>query len=469
MKSRLIFSSLIAILVLSAFILAPATQAGAQAGGIDWTIPVNLSNSTSTSTDPYLLADPSGVVHLFWAEKRGATPGNQADTILYTNWNGLSWAEPIDIFFSPASDGNPVATFPHAVIDEKGTIHLIWMSQPNFPNFALNYSSVPAWQASDASKWQPAQVLARNLTGQKYSLDIAYNATQGLHVVYARGIGGIEGRGVAYMNSMDGGQTWTDPVDIYTIPDPERGASDTRILLDPPNNIYVTWTEWDATGNGQAIYFTSSTDNGLTWTPAFPLDVRVGNEYERDWNNMTLLAPGQIASIWEGGFRAYRGGQYSYDAGKTWTDPVDTFPYLIGDNGSVEFVRDGSGGLHVFVASRVREGFDTIYGDKLGLWHSVWLGDQRWSDPTLETLNGGADMITNPKVAVMLGNQIVAVWYGSSIYDIMAQTGTIQGAAAIPPVPWDETPVVQSSPTPRLEPGHRRHSHAQPHRYHPDG
>ncbi|WP_062158765.1 sialidase family protein [Bellilinea caldifistulae] len=415
--------------------IQPMTKVTAQAPDIDWQPPVNISNSEMTSTDPFLLADPAGLAHLFWAEKTGPTPGNSADTIMYSVWNGKTWSRPIDLYISPLSDGNPISVFPRAVIDEDGTIHLIWMTLPDFPRYALNYRQVPSWEATNLNAWSPPIKLDANLTGQQYSADIAYNPEQGLHIAYASGTGGIQGRAISYLTSQDKGVSWSEPRDIFQFADPERGGSNIRILLEPPGFIYLSWTEWDRSGNGQAVYFTYSEDNGKTWANPFPLSVRLENEYERDWNNMALLGPGQLVSIWEGGFRAYRGAMYSYDHGKTWTTPFDVFPILIGDNGAVQFANDSKGRLHTFIANRVREGYD-IYGSRLGLWHSVYLGNERWSKPTIASVFGGDTNMTNPTVTIVNGNTIVAAWYGSQIYEIYVMTGIISDAPSLPPSPW---------------------------------
>lgn len=437
----------ISILVCWLFLVcAPGSSVKAQTDEITWDPPINLSNSEPTSTDPFLLADPAGVAHLFWAEKAGPQEGNQADTIMYTSWDGITWTRPVDIFFTPEDEGNPKATHPRAVLDENGRIHLVWMTEPNAPNNAVKYSSANAWEAGSASAWQPSVTLAADLTGQKYSIDIGYNPQQGLHLLYARGTGAASGgRSVAYMRSMDGGETWTEPVDIYRISDLKRGASDTRLLLEPPNRIYASWTEWDDSGNGQAIVFTRSLDNGATWERARPLDVTIGLEYERDWNNMALIGDGQIVSIWEGGWRAYRGAMYSYDAGVTWTEPIDVFPWLIGDNGSVEFVRDSNNVLHVFLANRVREG-NLNRGERAGLWHSVWEGGTRWREPNLASLRGNDENMTNPKVTIVNGNRIVAAWYRSQVFEIIVMTGRIENAPEIPSSAW-------VTPTPPLPAG----------------
>jgi hypothetical protein len=142
---------------------------------------------------------------------------------------------------------------------------------------------------------------------------------------------------------------------------------------------------------------------------------------------------------------------YSSDFGATWSEPIDTFPWLIGDNGYIEFARDGSGTLHLFLAQRIREGNEQR-GGFFGLWHSVWKGGTIWQDPVLVTRDETAVVgMTNPKVAIINGNQIVTAWYGSGVYEIWVQTGVIENTAAIAPIPWS-APVITPTTTSPLGP-----------------
>ena len=411
-------------------------QAGAQVDEITWSQPFNLSNSPLTSTDPFLLADPAGVAHLFWAEKVGNAPGNQPDTLMYSQWDGKNWSQPIDLFFAPISDGNLVIGYPHAVLDEFGIIHLIWIAQPNYPNYTLFYSSAPANQAQFVHAWKPRIALTDNATGTKYSIHLAVSPPNTIHVIYASGAQGIgrkEARGVAYLRSTDGGETWSVAQSLYLVPVIEWGASDTRLLYEPPDNLYASWTVWDETGNGRAIYFTRSLDQGINWEKAVPLtQIKSEDEYERDWNNMALLEPGHLVTMYEGGFAAYRNAMYSTDAGLTWTEPVDVFPRLIGENGFVEFARDSNNTLHLFYAQRnrtVSPARQNIPGSEETLWHSVWLGAAGWREPSI---SGGYYAMINPKVVIVSGNQVVAAWYAPPDYDIIVMTGRIETAPPLP-------------------------------------
>lgn len=442
---------LIALIVLafvSAFAVRPAS---AQQGAITWSEPINLSNSpNSTSVDPFLIADPAGLVHLFWAEKMNTIPGGGADTVLYSQWNGESWTRPVDLFFAPTSDGNLVVSQPHAVIDDLGIMHLIWISQPNFPYYTLFYSSAPVNQAQFVQAWSPRAILAENLSGTEYSIHLVYQPPNTLHVAFASGIQGetvTREPGVTYMRSTDGGLNWSEPVEIFKTSNLMIGTSGVRMKYKAPNTIFASWTLWNEEGNGQAVYFTRSLDGGDSWdTPITLAERRVG-EYERDWNNLVQLPDGRLMAIWEGGYRAYRHAMFSSNDGETWTEAWDMFPTLIGENGFAEFATDGLDRLHLFVAQRIREGVNVntqSSGTVEGLWHSVAQGGNLWTEPVL---CGGVNPMVNPKVAILQGNTVVAVWYSSLVSEIMVMIGQIEDAPRIDARPWpDTTPVFRRTP-----------------------
>jgi len=453
--NKLLFP-LVFLSLLAAILGSPYQPVYAQVDEITWSNPINISNSPDdTSTDPFLLADPAGVMHLFWAEKIGVSPAGQPDTLMYSKLVEDVWSKPVDIFFAPISDGNPIIGFPHAILDQNGIIHLIWQSQPNFPYYAVNYSSAPADRADEVQAWTPRQVLADNLTGSKYSIHIAYAPPNTLHVIYSRGAQGEqaeEERAVDYIRSIDLGKTWAEPISLYTVPVANWGTSDTRLLFEPPSNLYASWTVWNETGNGQRIYFIRSLDNGGTWDSPIRLAENIETEYERDWNSLVLLEKNHLMAIYEGGYRAYRYARYSDDAGATWSEPaIDTFPNLIGDNGFIEFARDSNNTLHLFLANRIREGTSAsseLEGE--ALWHSVWEGEKKWRDPTLVSRSEYSARMTNPKVAIVNGNRITAVWYQSQTYEIYAANGIITNAPEIPSIPWPRSPQPQITAT-RLE------------------
>ena len=427
--------------------------------------PINLSNSEGySSIDPFMIPDPAGFVHLFWAERVFGDPGaGGTDAIMYSKWDGKNWSTPNDIFLSPRDHLNRKITGVRGVLDDQGIIHLTWMG----PDNTLFYSSGPAYQAGIASAWEKPVLLAEDQAGAQYSFDIAYEAPQTLYILYGT-LRENEAASIAYIRSTDNGRVWSDSEDIYIFPGLDSGASNIRLLVDAPDKVYATFTEWDLSGNGQVIYFTRSLDNGDSWEYPVVLDKRLDNEYERDWTNLTTLRDNELVVIWEGGFRAYPQAQYSYDGGETWTKPIDTFPWLIADNGYANLLRDGDNRLHTFLVRRIREGAGDVCrfpgcaqaevrGTTNTLWHSVWEGGTIWRSPEpvgeilYPTPDGDLASIGGnfSAVAINHGNQLVVAWFDYTYFELTAMNCEIDGtsyvdARATPtPIP---TPVITPTP-----------------------
>jgi len=360
--------------------------------------------------------------------------------------DGSIWSQPIDIFYFPGG-GGPF-TSPKAVVDERGVIHFVGLGG-QWPNAEIYYSFADAGKdiPNSANAWQAPVSLAEGLTGSEYSIDLAYEAPQTLHILFARGITGetFSGlRSVAYMRSTDGGVNWSSPIDLWTSTDPQQGANAVRLLVVNPGKVYAVWAEWNIEGNGEAVYFARSLDSGQTWESPTLLAERAPGDYERDWPNLASLGENQLAVVWEGGPRAYHQAMYSDDGGLTWSAPDDIFPELIGENGFAELVYDSAGQLHLFVAKRGRSGLRFNSTTK-GLYHSVLEGDTRWKSPDLV---GGINPMSFPHTAIVGGNRFVAVYYQVNEGEIKALTGEIVGAPAVAPQPWPPLPPA----TPTLSP-----------------
>ncbi|MFO7537300.1 MAG: sialidase family protein [Chloroflexota bacterium] len=448
LTKTLVHLLLAAIILLAG--LAGSEVVGAAPGSVtSCSSPINISNSPGfTSADPFVLADPTGTVHLFWAEKATGQPNespNIPDTVMYSSWNGRNWSEPVDIFISPPENFNRKIAGIRGVLDDKGRIHLVWMG----PDDMFFYGSVYAADAGNAQAWHGPELLADDQTGTQYSVGITYQAPDTLHIIYGSDPANSANRVVSYIRSLDNGQTWSTPTELHAFPDPQRGASNTRIHTDPfhPERVYATWTEWDETGNGQVIYFARSLNRGDTWAPPVPLAIRVGNEYQRDWTNLVALDEDQLMVFWSGGFRAYPQSQYSYDGGVTWTDAIDTLYWLIADNGYAEFIRDHEDRLHLFITRRVREGYGykcenipECSGEGNAIWHSVWQGGTSWSEP--EPV-GGFQYGNFISLAHDGGNKIFLAWFRYEVFDIQVMGCQLEDVEPVLAMPL---------PSPTLEP-----------------
>jgi len=461
---------LLAVIFLISFV-KPREVAGAPGDTENCTPPFNLSNTEDyLSVDPFLLADPAGKVHLFWAEKMPSenVPTNAPDGLIYAVWDGENWSEPVDIFLSPADHVNRKIAGIRAVLDGQGIIHLMWLG----PDNTLYYSNAQADAAGSASAWQKPRLMTSEQTGSQYSTDLAYEPPQTIHIMYGKGPSSRQDetapRAIAYVRSVDGGLTWSDPMELYTFYDLDRGASNIRLAVDQPNKIYATFTEWDTTGNGQAVLFFRSTDSGNSWSYPHVLDTREGVEYERDWTNLAVLGEDELVVLWEGGFRAYPQTQYSYDGGLTWSDPFDTFYWLIADNGYASFARDSAGRLHTFLPRRIREGYtdycsrfpgcgsgesDAFRNQANALWHSVWEGETRWREPLpaggFQSKNDESIAVGGNYTSAVIygGNKLMAAWFDYTNFEVVVMHCEIEDALAVAPQPQSA-----SVPTPTPKP-----------------
>jgi hypothetical protein len=419
---------------------------------ISCTAPEVISRwSGYNAADPLLISDPSGYAHLFWAQRTLGSPDGMgpADSLMYAVWDGNAWSAPNDIFISPAGHDNRKIMALRGAMDEEGRIHLVWIG----PDGLAFYSSAPAGSAISTHAWQTPVVLATDQSGMQYSVGIAVESAQTIHIAYARSQEGTS-QTLMFTRSTDGGLNWSEPMEIFRSRQLDRGASNIRVYALSAGAVYMTWTEWDSSGNGQAIYFARSFDSGMTWDTPVVLDEREGDEYERDWMNLTVLDDGRLMVLWEGGFRAYPQAQYSDDLGATWSEPIDTFPWLIADNGYAEFLRDGDQRLHVFLVRRVREGYSDLCSrwpncTERGnaIWHSQWDDGNRWRDPSPVYFDEDANFVA---IAPILGNRIVFAWFGySGVYPGALNVGhcQIEAASATVPHPWP-TPTPLPTPMP---------------------
>ncbi len=439
---RRLLSSLAIVFVLTSVVF-PSLVSAAEGDVVGCTLAMNVSRTEGfASADPFLLADPAGLVHLFWAERvsgaANAVP-NVPDAVMYAVWNGETWSAPIDIFLSPSEIFNRRINGMRAVIDEDRIIHLLWQG----PDNTLFYSNAPADRAGLAYAWQPPLLLASDETGAQFSAFLAYEPPSTLHVLYGQGTSNNENRSVIYVRSTDAGQNWSEPAALSRMAATERGASNVRLLFNPPSDLYATWTEWDLSGNGQGVYFARSGDSGLSWNAPVLLDAREGGEYERDWTTLAVLGEDTLVAFWEGGWRAYRQAQYSYDGGATWTEPIDTLDWLIADNGFAEFARDSADRLHLFVFQRVREG-NPDKGDISGLWHTTWDGGTTWREPMLVGEQTPGNLVS---VAISGGNQLFAASTSTADYQIWVRQCTIEGAPAVSPQAVMPVEIAAAEPT----------------------
>lgn len=457
---------------------------------VAWSNFVNISKTFTASSYPAMVADTSGKVHVVWSEDVGGETqalvfrpdgsprldrrGRQVNflwdlgnTLFYSSWDGNTWSTPVDIYTALDSK----VTYPQVVVDAKGTIHLAWIQSQN-EIVDLMYSQAPVEQAASVRAWTDPVILASQLSPDYYPVGLAVDQADELHILYYK-YG--QNPGVFVINSTDGGNIWSDPIQIYANNDPygrEDGSLPVRITSDEKNRLHAMWKVYGEDGNGKYIYYSQSVDQGKTWSTPFLMAEKQPGWYEVDWLNIGIVGD-QIHAVWEGGVLAYQNERISNDGGKTWEPAQRILPMLVGENGWQEFVTDSQGILHQFVAKRTGVGDATVYA----LWHSQYRNDQ-WTTPDIVGLENNQtyhfsidyspDEIDNmlkgtimmdglryPRSVVINGNEIVVIIVNEYDGEIYASHAVVN-APEIPPVPYPTAESVQieqpvNTPLPEVE------------------
>jgi hypothetical protein len=366
-----------------------------QATNDTWTPFEDISNTSTASTNPCIVADTEGNVHVIWSEDVGGRTRNiqfdangspmldargnkvnkltqAGNTLFYTRWNGQRWSDPIDIIVNP----NGYIQYPESVVDAQGTLHLVWIASEG-GQASLYYSRAVAGKADSAQAWQRPMVLAEKILYAYYPADIAVDSTGGLHVMYS--IVGVV-PGIYVISSYNGGVSWSSPVEVFRTYDTEgtlEGASPLRLISGSDGRLVATWTKFGADGNGKGVYFSQSLDNGETWSKPIQVAAWQAGWYEVDWISAGISGK-EIHLVWEGNSSvAALFERISYDGGQTWGESTQILPTLVGENGFADLVADSANKLHLLVVKRGDP--DSITN---GIWYTSWESDH-WQDPTL--------------------------------------------------------------------------------------
>jgi len=312
-------------------------RAGAQSGDVDWSTPVNLFPPYEIGgTGPQnIVADSSGAAHLFWGYTYTDGPF-QEGYIYYARWDGVSWSEPLDILYSP--EGR-CAAGPLCIVDPKtGVLHLMWIGEKiGRQDPRTYYSRAHASDAGSVHAWTPPVVfpyIPYEASDPFFTID-----QDGIwHVIYTQETG--DHWTIYYIKSTDGGHNWSEPSPVEYETPVSTQIIHKSMQIDGRGRLHTTWAEY-AIG-GRNLFYARSLDGGQTWTP--PLEVASGYYQSLE---IAITDQNTIHLLWNGsaGDRG-RYHQWSSDGGETWSAPV-RFMHTSGYAGGPSTVLDSAGILHL--------------------------------------------------------------------------------------------------------------------------
>lgn len=377
-----------AILFSCLVVIASVGEANAQ-GTVYWDDPVQLSDSKNGAGSPAIAVDLSGTVHVIWSQSTQDGVIGEGDTLFYTQFDGQTWSPPIDVLVSTTGLG--AAQFPEMVATSDGVLHVTWTSGGETAN--LMYSRVHVCCGEDVYQWSKPISLATPVNQQTH---FATDARGNLYIAYADTAMGE----IFFLYSLDGGNSWSDPVKIPSVlKQPDEYSLYPRLSVGQSGRIHLVWNvlPWP----GRSIWYSYSDDHGQTWHAPVKIDDINSGKYREDFGpivpNVQTRGENEVHIVWDGAPTVERNHVFSMDGGETWSQPDIVFPEisLSGRAGWNEMAVDSAGTLHVVSI--------------LGPLHSSWDGQGWIASQDIATRNylGDGEMM---RLVIGLGNQLSVVW-----------------------------------------------------------
>jgi hypothetical protein len=427
-------SILLLIVLSAAFAWTPPVHAVGP-----WSEPLLINHQDAAT--PFILADPSGTVHVFW----GSTGLNRdRGAIFYRRLTDGIWSETVDIIAPPGGDS---ALFPSAIIDGQGYIHLVWVSDK------LYYSQAHISLALHPRGWStPYQMTNYGATngviqlGRDGSVNVLFGSQGANPAVYL-------------LKSEDGGDFWQIAIQV-SMPENSAYALTCSLAIDSSGRLHAAWTEALQTAALEegvqrvlpsGVYYARSDDGGYHWSYPRTIagkeqgDPAIGVD-DRDRVHLFWSGTGSAA----GKYHTYLNPQSG-----EWQDTERILSGGEGLLGMPALAFDSSGRLYVAFPLTSQTLF-TLYtpGEIVALrW---W--DGRWGEDYQVSLNLMDDEIehSHPALTISGGNQLHLVWTATDLRHNQEDDSPVYlwyatlslGSPAIEPVPVPtlEAPLATTTP-----------------------
>ena len=225
-------------------------RAKAQTEDDPWSEPVNLSKSGG-ATEPRMVVDSDGVVHVIWQDAFG--------DVIYTkrDQEGV-WSDPVPVRF-PYEDS--LSTL-RLVPDQAGFIHAFWITKQDYLYYSRTYNQ-GFWFS-----WSAPVLISYSAS----YLDAKVEPDRRIHIAYVKpDYAGPSPSGIYYRTSPNG-VSWHQPVMLYVSPHfgyatPEN--TQLQLITNGQGKIYVAWEE----GYQEKVFIMAS-DDGQFWSEPLELDRR---------------------------------------------------------------------------------------------------------------------------------------------------------------------------------------------------
>jgi hypothetical protein len=341
----------------------------------EWRSPATVANGSTDNTSLDLAADSEGRIHAIWTKTDGnAANGDPQTSIYYSLWDGNYWTQPSVILEPPFGKVVDLATF----VDGRGRLFVVWNGGKSGEVY-LSWAN--AGLARSNSEWvEPQQLPSPN--PHTSSPNVIIEPTGTISIAYSIRLN--EDRGIYLIQSADGGETWSDPIQIFNgVAAQWEMIDDPQLTYTADGNLHILWRRYSLPPDevSEGLYYARSEDDGKTWsdpqevvgTPIIWSQIRGAGEevVHRVWQE----TKNDLSIVWF---------EISLDNGLTWSRPTNIATFSQGQS-SASLEADSQEQLHLLQ-------FSEEVGGDLNLLEWTW-DREAWRQG--ERINLGPGKIDN--------------------------------------------------------------------------
>lgn len=267
--------------------------------------PIRIEDNAGYSRDPDIAADSMGNVNVVWMQEIG-TSGDYE--IFYTRSEdmGLSWSPSSNISNNVTLR---ICNYPHVAVDRDDVIKVIWDYHSSIIDWDIYFRG-----SSDGVSWTPMANASNTPGVASWSSALAIDDSNDISVVWTENM-----EEIYFSRSTDFGSSWSTAINVSNTTHLSRTAD---VAVDSGNYIYVVWNdciEKDTPTWEYDIFFTRSTNNGVTWSPG----LNISNSKVASFPKIATDSNGNIYVVYDDDIFSVPTLKFifSTDHGVTWSQP----------------------------------------------------------------------------------------------------------------------------------------------------
>jgi hypothetical protein len=255
---KLLFLSLIIIFLIAVCLQPVRAQTGTptstgtpisptRTSSSSWQTPVQLAQDVPQIDGLALAVDSQGRAHAVWSQ--GSDPNGPTTSLLYSRLDGQGATSMIQILQAPQGE---MARQPSLLVDGQDTLHLIYSGGESGEIF---YTRAEAALAGSAGGWLKPKVVSYATGAAWPQIGLAPDGQ--LYIVYV--VPFNENRGVYWLRSADGGETWTTPALVFNAASAGwQGVGHVALAIGSDGSLQVVFEQASLPGEWpvQGLYYT---------------------------------------------------------------------------------------------------------------------------------------------------------------------------------------------------------------------